>query len=291
MRFKHLKKQFSVEADSHDDKLLEVVIKALNYVEDIRPGDAIPNEILDGTASWTGSPKHKMLAKSRLEAQLISWFSGKESEIKSPEQLNAFLAAKENKSKLREAFSKAAVQLGLKEDDTTAVLMRLEMLARELCFIEALREAFNTVPAIGGRLKQISETYHGDMRVMDTIGRVKALMPKGVKEYHDIFVDLDSQTGEIISAMKSLDRQIAFIRERRDKLRYLQMKWTALVRAWAEIVINQGARVQDLLGRTYRFLATRLDTSKSLIQARKEQDAQRMAEQQKKEQEAKDQKK
>ncbi|MDX2144382.1 MAG: hypothetical protein SFV19_13585 [Rhodospirillaceae bacterium] len=291
LRFKHLKKQFGIQADSHDDKLLDTVIKALNYVEDIRPGDAIPNEILDGTASWTVSPKHKMLAKSRLEAQLISWISGKEAEIKSPEQLNAFLAAKENKSKLREAFGKAAVQLGLPENDTTAVLLRLEMLARELCFIEALREAFNTVPAIGGRLKQISEVYHGDMRVMDTIGRVKSLIRKGVKEYQDIFVDLDSQTCEIISAMKSLDRQIAFIRERRDKLRYLQMKWTPLVRAWAEIVINQGARVQDLLGRTYRFLATRFDTSKSLMQARKEQDAQRLAEQQKKEQEAKAQKK
>jgi hypothetical protein len=69
------------------------------------------------------------------------------------------------------------------------------------------------------------------------------------------------------------------------------MKWTPLVRAWAEIVINQGARVQDLLGRTYRFLATRFDTSKSLMQARKEQDAQRLQEQQKKEQEAKAQKK
>ncbi|MSO97074.1 MAG: hypothetical protein EXR11_02480 [Rhodospirillaceae bacterium] len=274
VRFKHLKRQFQVEYDTHDDKLLETVVKALNYVEDIRPGDQIPNEILDGSASWTVSPKHKLLAKSRLEAQLISWISGKEAQLKSMDEMNAFLADKENRSQLRLAFAKAAEQLGLKADDTTAVLLRLEMLARELCFIEALREAFNVVPGIAVRLKQLAETYAGDMRMMDTLERVKGLLRKGVQEYKDIFVDLDSQTGEIISAMKSLDRQIVFIRERRDRLRYLQMKWTPLVRAWSELVINQGANVQDLLGRTYRFLATRFDTSKSLMKARKEQEEQ-----------------
>jgi len=272
LRFKNLKKTFSIAEDGHDSKMMETVVEALKFVEDVRPGDRIPNEILDGSSSWTVSPKHKLLAKNRLEVQLIKLISTEPVDIKTPEQMTAFLSTKENKAKLREAFKKAAVGLGLKEDDSTAVLLRLELLSRELCYIEALREAFGVVPGIAIRMKQLQELYHGDMRMMDTVERVKKLLKKGLQEYQAIFAEMDQQTGDIVGTMKSLDTQIAMIRERRDKLRYLQMKWTPLVRAWSELILGQGARVQDLLGRTYRFLATRFDTSKSLMKARKEQE-------------------
>jgi hypothetical protein len=272
LKFKNLMKTFSIDPEGHDGQLMVSVIEALKFVEDVRPGDKIPNEILDGSASWTVSPKHKMLAKSRLEAQLIAWLSGTAAKVVSQEELDKFLAERENKSKLREAFKKAALALGLKEGDTTAVLLRLELLARELCYVEALREAFSAVPAIARRFKQVSEQYAGDMRVMDTVERVRSLLRKGVHEYQNIFLELDAQTSEIISTLKTIDSQIIAIREKRDKLRYLQMKWTPLVREWSELILNQGARVQDLLGRTYRFLATRFDTSKSLMKARKEQE-------------------
>jgi hypothetical protein len=280
IKFKHLRKQFNIEEDTVDDKLLATAVTALKYVEDIRPGDKIPNEILDGTASWSVSPRHRQLAQNRLEAQLISWISGKESEVKSAEQLNAYLSAKENKAQLRNAFSKAALQLGAAADDHAAVLTCLGMLSRELCFIEALREAFQQVPVIAVALNRVAEFYHGDMRMQDTVQRVRNLMRKGVQEYTSIFLDTDSQTGEIISAMKSLDRQILFIRERRDTLRYLQMKWNPYIVAWKDQDVKNGQKVTDLLGRTYRFLATRFDTSKSLMKARKEQDAARMKAQQ-----------
>lgn len=211
---------------------------------------------------------------------MISWISGKEAEVKNVDQLKAFLSSKENKAQLRTAFSKAATQLGAAADDHAAVLTRLGMLSRELCFIEALREAFQKVAVIAVVINRVGEFYHGDMRMQDTIGRVRNLMRKGVQEYTSIFMDTDSQTGEIISAMKSLDRQIQFIRERRDQLRYLQMKWNPLIVAWKELDHKQGQKTSNLLGRTYRFLATRFDTSKSLMKARKEQDAARMKAQQ-----------
>lgn len=274
LKLPNMRKTFGIEPDTHDGRMLETVVKALNFVEDIRPGDKIPDELLDGSASWTVSPKHKQLAKARLEAQLILLVSDKPIEFKNNDELSTFLSKKENRAKLREAFKKAALGLGLKEDDNAAVLMKLELLSRELCFVEALREAFAIVPGIAMKLKQVSETYKGDMRVMDTVERVKILLRKGVQEYQSIFDEVDAQTSSIIMVMKDLNKEIAAIRERRDRLRYLQMKWTPLVRAWSEIYINQGARVQDLMGRMYRFLATRFDTSKSLMKARKEQEEQ-----------------
>jgi len=275
-KFNNLMKTFNIGVDVHDGQLMVTFVEALKFVEDVCPGDKVPNEILDGTASWTVLPKHKMLAKGRLEAQMIAWLAGEESKIASPEQLDKFLAERENRAKLREAFNKAAIALGSKEGDATAVLLRLELLARELCHVEALREAFIAVPAISRRFNQVSELYAGDMRVKDTVERVRYLLCKGVQEYQNIFFELDGQAGEIISTLKAIDNQIILIREKRDKLRYLQIKWTPLVREWSELVLNQGARVRDLLGRTYRFLATRFDTTQSLMKARKEQeDAQR----------------
>ncbi|MDX2221734.1 MAG: hypothetical protein SFV21_03230 [Rhodospirillaceae bacterium] len=276
IKLPNLRKQFGIADGSHDDALLDIAVKALKFVEDVRPGDRIPNEILDGTASWTVSPRHKHLAKTRLEAQLIAWISGKPVATQTPDQLSQLLASKENKTALRAAFTRAASELGHAPDDHTAVLTRLEMLARELCFIEALREAFNAVPSIGFRMKQAAELYGGDTRMMDTITRVRGLMRRGIQEYQDIFTAVDGRSSEIISAMRTIDKQILFIREQRDLLRFLQMKWTPLVAAWRDLQLGQGQRTADLLARTYRFLATRFDTSKSLMKARKAEEAARM---------------
>ncbi|MCB2106319.1 MAG: hypothetical protein KDE14_01405 [Rhodobacteraceae bacterium] len=278
VRLAHLRKQFAIEPGGHDDVLMDTAVKALNYVEDIRPGDRIPNEIIDGSASWSVSARHKVLAKIRLEGQLIAWISGKDFGSMTAEQFEQFLAAKENKAALRNAFNKAAVELGSATGDHTAVLLRIELLARELCFIEALREAFSVVPSIAVRLKQIADNFGGDIRMMDTITRVRGLMRKGIQEYSGIFAAVDHQSDEIIVAMREIDGQISMIRERRDGLRFLQIKWNPLVEAWKDVDLGQGNRVSDLLGRTYRFLATRFDTSKSLMKARREaEDAQRQA--------------
>jgi hypothetical protein len=91
---------------------------------------------------------------------------------------------------------------------------------------------------------------------------------------------VDSRSSEIIAAMRTLDKQILFIREQRDLLRFLQMKWTPLVAAWRDVQLGQGQRTADLLARTYRFLATRFDTSKSLMKARKAEEAARLKAQQ-----------
>ncbi len=273
LRLKALRRQFNVEADSHDDKLLATVVKALNFVEDIRNGDKIPNEILDGSSSWMVSPKHKTIARHRLEAQLIGLIEKEMTvQLKTPEDLNAFLAQKESKAKLRQAFKTAAVGLGLQEDDTEPVLQKMELLTREFCYIEALREALAVVPGIVVKLKQVQTKFSGDIRITDTVERVRQLMRKGVNEYQAIFDDLDAQTSDIVTAMRNLDLQIEEIRKKRDTLRYLQMKWTPLVRAWSDLNPAQGGRVQDLMGKTYRFLATRFDTSKSLMKSRKEQE-------------------
>src|SRR5215212_803058 len=60
-----------------DQELLGVVAKGLKYVKEIRPGDSIPSEVIDGSASWAIDERHAETARSRLTVQLVGWFTGK----------------------------------------------------------------------------------------------------------------------------------------------------------------------------------------------------------------------
>jgi len=52
--------EFKIDPNSQDGELLEQVRDGLRYVRDIRPGDTIPRELLDGSASWSVDEEHKV---------------------------------------------------------------------------------------------------------------------------------------------------------------------------------------------------------------------------------------
>ena len=87
LSLKQLRANFNIPAGSHDDQLIERAEQGLKYVPDIRPGDAIPNEILDGSASWTVGRKHKRIARERIQIQLINWMGCKPKEFTGPDEI------------------------------------------------------------------------------------------------------------------------------------------------------------------------------------------------------------
>ena len=94
---KDLRRTFFIAPGSHDDRLIDRAEAGLHFVPDIRPGDEIPNEILDGTASWTVARKHKQIARDRLQVQLLSWMSGKPIIYADQEDLKKIIADESNK--------------------------------------------------------------------------------------------------------------------------------------------------------------------------------------------------
>ena len=93
---KDLRKTFFIAADSHDDKMIDRAAAGLRHVPDIRPGDEIPNEILDGSASWTVARRHNQIARDRLQVQLISWMTGKPIAYTNQDDLKKIMASDEN---------------------------------------------------------------------------------------------------------------------------------------------------------------------------------------------------
>lgn len=261
-----LKKQFSIEEDSSDAELIVIASNGLNYVPEIRPGDEIPKELLDGSASWSVSDEHKETARLRIQAQLISWLSGREEVLTDPNEIQMYIDQVENKERIREAMKEAAAKLGYERENTDPVLQKIETLVHELSYIEALRERCAMVYKVAEHLDTSLKLYAGDKRLKGDIQRMKVLMQLGKREFSAIFENTDAQTGEIISALGNLDEIIAFIRKARDDLHFLCIEWDEVFDAWTNLrKIKHRHETEKVLNLTYRLLAGRFNTGKSML--------------------------
>ncbi|MGE3476381.1 MAG: hypothetical protein AB7H70_11305 [Rhodospirillaceae bacterium] len=260
-----LRKEFGITPESPDGKLVDLAVAGLRYVVDIKPGDSIPSELLSGKASWTVSPKHKKIAEQRLQVQLLSWVSGKEMLLTDPGEIAMFLQQLENREKLRNAFRDAAVALGHAPDNTEPVIVQVELLARELCYIEALRDRYSLIPKIGEKLVALGKSYGNDRNGKMELNRIHGLLQTGIEEYTAAFTEVDAQTSEIISALKSIDRQARYIREKRDALHFLMMLWDPHVNNLDKWQARRTPETEKLLSALYRFLAPRYSAGRSIL--------------------------
>lgn len=257
--------EFKIPCDSQDGRLIELAIKGLRHVPDIRPGDKIPTEVLDGTASWSVLPRHKQLAERRLQAQLVSWVGGKETVLTQADDLAMFLEQIENKEKIREAFGKAAEALGLAKDNPAPVLERIEVLSRELCYIEALRDKFREISGLDERLGAIGGHAKADRRTRADVDRVRSMLKHAAAQFTAIFRKADACTGKIIAALERLGDVVSFIRETRDDLHFMSLEWEPILKIWRAITVPNATSTFRALDQTYRFLATRFSVSRSLL--------------------------
>jgi hypothetical protein len=250
-----LRREFNIPADSDDGKLLDLVEKALRFVKEIRPGDSIPKELLDGSCSWSVQDRHRKLAHNRMTVQLATWLSGNDADINDATQLEKLANDPETKQRVQQAFSEAAEKIGLGRDRAAEVIDRFETLARELAYIEALRERFQHVRLIMVRLAEMSQVYKQERAIMEELVRVQMLMRNPDGEFQNDFALVDAHTCEIVNMLKKIDMQIAFIRANRDDLHYKLMKWDDLIAKWDSIKIEKAEALENLMRATYRFVA------------------------------------
>ncbi|MHB1204096.1 MAG: hypothetical protein ACYCZX_00900 [Rhodospirillaceae bacterium] len=260
-----LKRQFKIEPDSPDDRMIALAMRGLNYVADIRPGDNIPNEILTGKASWTIDQRHTEIARKRLEMQLLASVDKKQVTLHDTREITAYLEQTENKAKLRQAFRAAATAMGRPADDHGHVLEQLGAIARELAYIEALREWFLQVGSLNKKVPLVLKAYDSDRRLKGELVQMLALLPPAIKEYRTIFAAVDAESGDIIAALTAIAEKIAVIRDRRDQLHGLTLVWRDIVAEWKGFSREQAPRYLSSAQATYRFLATRHSSGRSML--------------------------
>lgn len=256
LTFHSVRTAFGIAPEDPDSKLLDEVAKALGYVRKIRPGDAIPSELIDGTASWKIEEHHRAAARGRISVGLVAWMSGNRN-VQSMSMLELAKMAEdpETKTRVQQAFGKLAEELGLPAERRAEVIKQIDRLVDELSYIEALRERVGRARRILDTLKRLRALYKRERGLHDEIERTLALSEPPVHKLEMQIAEIDAQTGETANALRALPRQIAFIREVRDRLHAQMMKWDDLLEAWHGVPAEPSPRVQRLVRDTYRFVA------------------------------------
>ncbi|MGH7126317.1 MAG: hypothetical protein ACREFI_18220 [Stellaceae bacterium] len=250
-----LRDEFGIKPESHDDQLLGVIERSLKFVKEIRPNDSIPREILDGTASWSVEERHRLIAKGRLSLQLASWLAGEESVVVDAIQLEQLVEDPATKQKIDKAFGEIAEKLGLGRERKNEVVDRIDALARELSYIEALRERYGCVLEIIRKLSDFVRTYRNDRQITQEISRVRTLLLRPQSEFDSLFAQCDAMTGEILSVLKKFEAQVEFVRDMRDDLHTKLMAWDDVITQWTGLEVVKGENQENAIKAMYRFVA------------------------------------
>jgi hypothetical protein len=215
MSFQALRANFGLAADSPDCRMLDEAAKALAFVRRVRPGDTIPAELLDGSASRKVEKRHLETAQGRITAGLLAWL-GEGSKAESTVELAALAADAGVKAKVQAAFGRLAQRMDLPDERRSEVVDAVDRLASELSYIVALREKVGQARKAVEFFKRLRVLYKRDRGALESLERIVHLLEKPVKRYEHRLSEVDAQTGETHNTILNLSRQIAYVREARD---------------------------------------------------------------------------
>lgn len=252
-----IRKELELAKDSADSKMLDQCAAALKYVKGLRLGDPLPREMTTREASWALADRHRTVAYQRVAMQLVNWMTGGSQTVTDPNELLRLAEDPGAKKNINKAFGEAAIKLGLGLDRKEEVVDHVKQLAQELAYIEALREQLRRIESMDRKLLGFRRLYGRQRSVMDVADQVVRLSKRALKDFQNTFLEVDAQTGEILSVLRNLGSQIAYIRDKRDELHARLMAWDETLTEWDRVQVKAGADKPELLRRTYQFLAPR----------------------------------
>jgi hypothetical protein len=251
-----LRKEYRIPPDSVDGNLLTLVESALNHVKEIRVDDAIPTELLDGTASWSVEERHRTLAASRLARYLVQWATGKKERVRDLEEFTRRLESPALRKKLNDAFAKMTRHLGLGADGIAEVEAKIERLAQELAHLEALRERFEEIRSIEELLEGAVQLCGQSTLNPDEIARIRVLLSSAFLRIASQFELMDKQGARIAEALEQMDRHIELIRSVRNDTHHELMRWDGILEQWHDFSRQPSTPAALAAAKeTYRFLA------------------------------------
>jgi len=253
--FASLRAEFGIDEDDGDGRLLALVEQALGFVRQIRPGDSIPSELLDGTASWTVEERHHLIARGRLASQLASWLAGSQADETESAKLIDIAEDPNVKERVQHAFDELAEKLGIGRERRQEVVDKVDGFARELAYIEGLRERYGEVQAIARKTREMAAACKRDRALQDSVDRIRVLIQSPLAEFDNIFKLVDAQTCEIMTVLRKHAEQVYFVRRQRDELRRRLVLWDELIEMWKVPHNEAPDKIERLVRAAYGFLA------------------------------------
>lgn len=250
-----LRREFDIEEDSDDDKMLSLIDAALDHVNGITLGDELPQEVVSGEASWQPEPHHLWLAAARLRAGLLAWLRPNAPLVDDPAaMMESLMSNPQLREQVQAAFERAAHLLGLPRAEDAVALV--DKLAQELSYIEALRDRLlGRTQTMVRRLATLPPQRGLDRQRSEMLQRVGLLAAKALQEMRNHFDVIDAQTGEVLAVLRNVDTQIVYIRQQRDSLHTVLLEWGDILSAWEKLPAGEGETFWQVLGDTYHLLA------------------------------------
>lgn len=248
-------REFEIPTDSRDFELIGIAQDALKYVKHISPGDSIPTEIIDGTASWPIGDEHLESAKNQLMLKLASWVSGTSPGKITDTDMAKMLEDPEIKTNIQKGFDQAAETLKL--DSREKVIEMIERLGRELSYIHALKAYYSWVFTIRRHLKVAQGLLKGDPQALESAIRADLLCDRATKDFRTKFENVDAQIDDIVSALSNLPNVIEFVRIVRDDLHMGTLIWSEIEDSWRSPNFETRDGIRRAVAGLYTFLAQR----------------------------------
>ena len=251
-----LRREFAIHDASDDGRLLDVVERALKYLRVIHVNDAIPSELLDGSASWSVEDRHRAAAKCRLAFDLINWATGGKRSGVDLVEFGKAIERPQTKTKVRKAMRKIAEHIGDSSDPLVEVERRIDRLERELSYIEGLRERFQTIRNAMAIIGDESVARGQGQSVKDDVTRIRILLSYAFTKLSSEFELIDKQHQNLLSVLTDMAPHVQLVRKLRDTIHYEMKMWDDISEEW--LAYERGGTdggVSILLGATYRFLA------------------------------------
>ena len=250
-----VRREFGIAPGTPDDQMLDLIEASLDFVASLKPGDPLPDEVRTGEASWKPNATHARIAMTRMRLNLIDWLSpgSRWSTAERDDATLTRLAVDTGLWAEVQAVATVAARR-LKLHDGGAVVVLMDEMARELSYIEALRERLlRRVELLCRRIARLLRDRRGPAIAFENLSQIHRHSVASYRQIASRFNDVDVQTSEADTLLRNAASQRSFIRSNRDWLYRNQREWSPLLDRWDEQTESdqQGALLAD----TYRFLA------------------------------------
>ncbi len=248
-----LQRELDIRDDSPDGRMLVLIAASLDYVAGLRPGEPLPAEIISGEASWQPRAEHRARAERNVQIQLVTWLGHASDTAPALGRLSEDAGLR---ASIQRALSEAAAAIGV--PNAEAVLPLIATVVDELAYIEALRDTLlGTVRQLVASAAALGGGWRGDSTRLDALKQVQRLSAIALTQIGRRFADIDRETSQIITTLRTVETMRVFIRSNRDWLHRSRRAWEPILNAWRMPPQRLDDAAWALVQRTYHFLAPR----------------------------------
>ena len=249
-----LAREFGIERDSDDGRMIQLVARSLNFKNKVRPGDEIPVEVLTGEASWDPDAEHLDFARKRLEVQIVTWHAGSQEVVHAHDQVDEMHAECEAGTK----YDAALAALG-ESTQTDGIEDLFKVFAAEVGRFEQLRDRFREIGRIKAKIDAFRKLHLEEMSILNEIDPVLRLIRAPLGQFSQHLREFDEQLADIEQVFADFEHVHGNLKKLRNALYSELSAWSVEVERWesADPRHPESVELVEEVREFYHFLAAR----------------------------------